>query len=236
MKKDKVFKIIIVILTIIILAYITIELLPLFKGISTLEGRMQLKEEISGLGIKGIFMILGLIFAQIFLAFLPGEPVELLAGMCYGPIGGLMVVFLGSFLSSLIIFFCVRKFGKKFIYSFVKKEQIDKIENSKWFSDTKKIDITLFILFFVPGTPKDLLTYIGGLLPIKTEKFLIISTFARFPSIISSTIAGSNIIDGNWHIIAIVYVASFIISAIIIAVFTKKNKNNYCYNKDLMLK
>ena len=211
MKKDKVFKIIIFILTIIILAYITIELLPLFKGISTLEGRMQLKEEISGLGIKGIFMILGLIFAQIFLAFLPGEPVELLAGMCYGPIGGLMVVFLGSFLSSLIIFFCVRKFGKKFIYSFVKKEQIDKIENSKWFSDTKKIDITLFILFFVPGTPKDLLTYIGGLLPIKTEKFLLISTFANsdenfelFHIILPFV---SNIIKGNGEFIKLVFAA-----------------------------
>ena len=49
-----------------------------------------------------------------FLYFL-GEPVEVLAGMSYGPIGGLFVIFLGAFISSVIIFFAVRKFGRNFL-------------------------------------------------------------------------------------------------------------------------
>lgn len=132
--------------------------------------------------------------------------------MSYGPIGGLFVIFLGAFLSSLLIFFGVRKFGKSFIYSFVSKEKIDKLENSKLFSDPKRLDMILFILFFIPGTPKDLFVYIGGLLPIKPVKFLIISTFARFPSIISSTIAGSSLVEGNWIMIVIVYSVTFAIA------------------------
>ena len=66
-----------------------------------------------------------------FLYFL-GEPVEVLAGMSYGPIGGLFVIFLGAFISSVIIFFAVRKFGRNFLYSFVSKEKIEKLENSKF--------------------------------------------------------------------------------------------------------
>lgn len=132
--------------------------------------------------------------------------------MSYGPIGGLFVIFLGAFLSTLLIFFGVRKFGKSFIYSFVSKEKIDKLENSKLFSDPKRLDMILFILFFIPGTPKDLFVYIGGLLPIKPVKFLIISTFARFPSIISSTIAGSSLVEGNWIMIVIVYSLTFAIA------------------------
>lgn len=132
--------------------------------------------------------------------------------MSYGPIGGLFVIFLGAFLSTLLIFFGVRKFGKSFIYSFVSKEKIDKLENSKLFSDPKRLDMILFILFFIPGTPKDLFVYLGGLLPINPVKFLMISTFARFPSIISSTIAGSSLVEGNWAMIVVVYAVTFAIA------------------------
>lgn len=144
--------------------------------------------------------------------------------MCYGPIGGLAVILLGAFISSLIIFFAVRKLGRNFIYSFVSKEKIEKLENSRWFSNPKKLDLILLILFFIPGTPKDLLVYIGGLLPIKSVKFLLISTFARFPSIISSTIAGAGIASGDWRMAILGYVITFAIVGVIIYVFNKKGK------------
>lgn len=144
--------------------------------------------------------------------------------MSYGPIGGLFVIFLGAFISSVIIFFSVRKFGKGFIYSFVSEEKIEKLEKSKLFSNPKKIDSILFILFFIPGTPKDLFVYLAGLLPIKPTKFLLISTFARFPSIISSTIAGSNLVEGNWTMIFVTYAITFGLAGIVMYLFNKKEK------------
>ena len=143
-----------------------------------------------------------------------------------GLLSGMLVIFLGAFISSFIIFFAVRKLGRNFIYSFISKEQVEKFENSKWFSDPKKIYFTLFILFLIPGTPKDLIVYISGLLPINPLKFLLISTFARFPSIISSTIAGSNIVDGNWHIIIGTYGITFILSGLLIFMFGRNKSNN----------
>ena len=84
--------------------------------------------------------------------------------------------------------------------------------------------------FFIPGVPKDIFVYIGGLLPIKPTTFLLISTFARFPSIISSTIAGSNLIYGNWGIIMLTYGVTFLISAILIILFNRENKKDKINN------
>lgn len=224
MKKEQVLKILSLIVIIVVLIFLTMQLMPMFKGLSSKQGRIEFKEKIENLGISGALAIIGLMFAQVFLAILPGEPVEILAGMCYGPIGGMIILFIGAFFSSAFIFFLVRKFGKNFIYSFVSKEKIDKLENSKMFSNHKKIYSIIFILFFIPGLPKDIIVYISGLLPIKPIKFLIISTIARFPSIISSTIVGANIMDGNLKIIAIVYVITFVISGIIIYMVNKREK------------
>lgn len=82
----------------------------------------------------------------------------------------------------------------------------------------------MFILFFIPGTPKDILVYIGGLLPIRPLRFFLISTFARFPSIISSTIAGSSLVAGNWVAIVVTYGITFLLAGIIVFVLNKKGK------------
>ena len=123
MKKDKIkiLKIIILILFIVLLVFLTLKLGPIFKNISTETGRFEFRQKIESLGFEGVLTIIGLIFVQIFLPILPGEPVELLSGMCFGPLGGLIVCYLGVFLSTFCIFFAVRKFGKEFIYSFISK-------------------------------------------------------------------------------------------------------------------
>lgn len=221
--KNKIINIVILVLIIAFLCYLTVQLFPIFKDLSTETGRLEFKDKIEGLGTKGVFMIIGLMVTQVFLPILPGEPVEVLSGMCFGSIGGLIVVILGALISTFIIIVAVRKLGKKFIYTFVAKEKIDKLENNKIFKNPKKIDFIIFLLFFIPGTPKDLFVYIGALLPINPWKFVFISSFARFPSIISSTIAGANLVSGNWGMIIGVYAITFAISAILIYVFGKKN-------------
>ena len=165
-----------------------------------MNGQAEFKNQIENSGISGVFMLLGLQLLQILVPILPGEPIEFLSGMCYGTIGGMFIIFGGAFLSSFIIFFCVQKFGMDFINSFFSEEAVQKLENSKLFSSPEKLELILFIAFFIPGTPKDLLTYIAGLLPIHPLRFLLISTFARFPSVISSTFAGSNLVGGNWEL------------------------------------
>lgn len=221
-KKVKIIRASILILILLMMIIVSIKMLPIFKSIATEEGRNNFKTNVQNSGVQGVLMIIGLMFAQIFFPILPGEPVELLAGMCFGTWGGLLVLYVGVFLMTLLIYFLVRKFGRDFICTFVSEEKISKIENSEIWNNPAKIRTLLFLSFFIPGLPKDIFVYIGGLLPINPVEFLLISTLARFPSIISSTIAGSNILYGNWSIILITYAITFLVSGMLLLLLNKK--------------
>ena len=229
-KKLKTLKLIIFITVIVVITLVSIKLFPLFSNLGTSEGQQKFKTQITNQGFSGIVYLIGLQLLQILIPILPGEPIEFLAGMCYGTWGGLLLIFAGAFLSSVIIFFSVKKFGKDFICTFLGKESLEKFENSKFLSNPKKVELLIFIAFFIPGTPKDFFTYIAGLLPVKPLNFLLIATFARFPSIITSTFAGDNLVSGNLHITIITYAVTLIISAVCLIFYNKHNKkleNNY---------
>ena len=126
----KAFKIIMLILIIAIIVAIICYLFPVVKDLSTPEGQVAFKEKISSSGILGFLMLFGLQFAQIFLFVIPGEPIEILAGICYGPVWGTIFVMISAAIITLFIYLLVHKFGRKFIYDFCGEEKIKKIENA----------------------------------------------------------------------------------------------------------
>ncbi len=223
-KKYKVLKIVVLIIAILLLIALTIYLFPKAKELFDEQGREAFKEQIQSSGFTGMLILLGLQGVQILLPILPGEPIEILAGMCYGPIGGLIFLLLSVFLITALIFFAVRKLGRSFVYGVCSEEKIKKLENSKMFKHPKRVEYIMLILFLIPGTPKDLLVYIGGLLPIKPLRFIAISTFARIPSMISSTMAGSSIVEGNWKMGIVLYALTFLLVGIVIFIAEKRDK------------
>lgn len=224
-QKVKVFKLTMTILAIAIIVGIIIYMFPVMRKLSTKEGQLAFKEKVSSSGILGLLMLFALQVAQIFLIIIPGEPIEILAGMCYGPIWGTVFIMVSAGIISTIIFSLVRKYGKRFVYNFCDKEKVAKIENSKLFKNPNKIEMIMFILFLLPGTPKDLLAYIAGLLPINPVKFVLISVFARFPSVISSTLAGANLAVGDWKKSIVMYLAIVLVAIIVILIANKFDKD-----------
>ena len=224
-QKVKVFKLTMTILAIAIIVGIIIYMFPVMRKLSTKEGQLAFKEKVSSSGILGLLMLFALQVAQIFLIIIPGEPIEILAGMCYGPIWGTIFIMVSAGIISTIIFSLVRKYGKRFVYNFCDKEKVAKIENSKLFKNPNKIEMIRFILFLLPGTPKDLLAYIAGLLPINPVKFVLISVFARFPSVISSTLAGANLAVGDWKKSIVMYLSIVFVAIIVILIANKFDKD-----------
>lgn len=223
-KKSKILKLILFIFVIIVLIVVTFYMFPVIKNLSTTEGQLKFKEKIENLGFLGILVLFGLQIAQIFLIIIPGEPIEILAGMCYGGLGGFIFIITSCALISAMIIFLVRKLGRNFVYDFCSKERIEKIENSKIFKNQKTTELIMLILFLIPGTPKDLLVYIAALLPIHPVRFIIISSIARIPSIVSSTIAGENLKAGNWQMSIIVYGITFLLVGIVVIIANKFDK------------
>ena len=224
--KSLILKIILTIIVIVIVTSAIIYLFPVVKNLSTTEGQLQFKEKISSLGFLGLAALFGLQLSQIFLIIIPGEPIEVLAGACYGGFGGFLFIEISAILISAMIILLVRKLGKNFIYNFYSQSKIEKLEKNKILRNPKNIELIMLILFLIPGTPKDLLVYIAALLPIKPFRFILISNIARIPSVISSTYAGANILKGNWNISILIYLITFILIGIFVFIANKYDKNN----------
>ena len=121
-----------------------------------------------------------------------------------------------------MIYLFVKKLGTPFIDRLIGLEKIKQIH---FLNDPQKRNILLFIVFFIPGTPKDILTYFIPLTDMKLSAFLFITTIARIPSIITSTIGGHAIGVENYVFSIIVFVITGIISLGGILFYKKINQN-----------
>ncbi|MFR7591674.1 MAG: TVP38/TMEM64 family protein [Longibaculum sp.] len=177
-----------------------------------------LRHQLQELGIIG-YLILALMMAlQVVFVFLPGEIIEIMAGYLYGPIGGLLACMIGSAIGSSLIYLFVKKFGISFIQRFI---DIMKIEEVSFLKNKEKRNMLCFLIFFIPGTPKDAITYFIPLTDMKLSTFLLITTIARIPSIITSTIGGHAIGVENYIFSIIVFIVTGIISLIGLYIYKK---------------
>lgn len=152
---------------------------------------------------KVIAMIL-LIIMQMIFAFLPGEPLELASGYIFGSLWGTVICLIGSAIGTIFIYFIVKKFGHKIIEYMFNKSKIDEVEK---LLSTKKSIFFIFLIFLIPGTPKDVITYVASLAKLKLTMWIIITTIGRIPSIITSTYLSHSLKYGD-------YIGAFIVLCI----------------------
>lgn len=145
-------------------------------------------------GLREILMIV-LIAAQIFLAFLPGEPLELAAGFLFGSIGGTLLCLVGSLLGTALVYLLVQRYGKRLVSVFFKQEQLNEFTGVL---KKRNSMLWIFLLFLIPGTPKDIMTYVVSLSNIALGKWLLLTTVGRIPSIVTSTFLSGSLKEGNF--------------------------------------
>lgn len=174
---------------------LAVRLFPLVLSLKDEAGRESFRDLIDSSGPVGVLLMLILQTVQIIVAVIPGEPIELLLGMMYGTVGGLLLSLGGIALGQTAVFLLIKRYGISFAARFV---NVKKFEELKFLKDPEKRDSLIFLLFFIPGTPKDILTYFAPFTGIPYLRFLILSLFARIPSVVSSTWAGSTISEGSF--------------------------------------
>ena len=149
--------------------------------------REDFRDYVRSFGALAPAVMLGLQILQVFIALIPGEIVESAAGFILGPWLGTLVCYLGIALASALILTLTRRYGVKLVEVFISREKINEL---RFLSTEQKRNALIFLLFFIPGTPKDLLTYFVGLTDIKLGTFLLLSMVARIPSVLTSTFGG----------------------------------------------
>ena len=139
----------------------------------------------SGFISRVIFV--GMVIFQLIIALIPGEPLEMGAGYAFGAWEGTILCIIGCVIGSALVFLFVRRFGVKLVEVFFPRE---KIRSLRFLQDSRRLNLLTFIVFFIPGTPKDLLSYFIGLTDMKLGTWLCITAVARIPSIVTSTVTG----------------------------------------------
>lgn len=190
---------------------ITILAIPKVMALTQPHTRELLQRQLESLGIGGWVAFLGIQVIQVVVAMIPGEPIEILAGILYGPLWGTLACMLGIFIGSIIVYLLVRKLGMPIVSIFIDPE---KFQNLRILQDERRFERIAFLLFFIPGTPKDLLTWAAGLIHIRPLRFFILSTIARLPSILTSTLAGTTLLSGDFSTTVLIFVVTGCISMV----------------------
>ncbi len=185
---------------IIVCALLVVVLYPFFSSYNDSE---KLSLYIESFGIWGAFVLLIVQIFQIVVALIPGEFTEFVSGTLYGTLFGSLICLAGVFIGEFLVFILVKWLGTRFAWKMVSGKEFKKL---KFLNDERKLEYTIFLLFFIPGTPKDVLTYFAPMTKIKLKEFLLLSCVARIPSIVSSAYAGSTFADGNFLQTLVVYI------------------------------
>ena len=178
----------------VLMAVVCVAIAPLILELTEPGGVERVVQDVRNAGPGGVLILLGMQFLQVVVAFIPGEVVQVAAGMMYGPWGGAAVVLAGCIISSAFIFFIVHKLGAPFVRAMIPEKWMGKLED---FEETDKLDVMVFALFLIPGLPKDVFTYLVPLTDMSMRNFLVLSTVGRIPGILMSTLAADGLMEGD---------------------------------------
>lgn len=153
---------------------------------------------------------------QVMVALIPGEFVEIAAGYVFGSWIGSLLCLLGIVLGSCATILLVRRFGARLVYTFYPKEKIDALPI---INDPPKRNLLTFLLFVIPGTPKDLFTYAIGLTDMSIPLYIALTTAARFPSVILSTLSGDAVGTKDYRMAIIFVIVTAIVSGVGVLIY-----------------
>ena len=200
------------------------------KYIGTAEGAAlkdaleRAKAAMGGFGILRYPLMVIVQILQMLLALIPGGPLAFLLGFMFGTLGGAIVGTIGNIIGTVLIVWGVNRLGMKFVKLFCDSKGFEKL---KFLHDPRKRNLLIFLLFLIPGTPKDLITFFAPFTQAKPWTIVWLACVGRLPALLLSTAVGANLAGGDLR--ATVWLCSIALFATMIGVLVKdkvmKNEN-----------
>lgn len=160
--------------------------------------------------LHSIPIYISLQILQIVISVIPGQVFQLAAGYLYTFFPATLFSIIGAVIGTTITFYLASWLGSDFIHMLFGKEStadyVAKLNSKRAYS-------IVFLLYLIPGLPKDVISYAAGISEMKYKPFIIISTVGRLPGMMGSIVIGS-----MWHkeeyfgmlILGVLAVVSFI--------------------------
>ena len=164
----------------------TVALIPVISTLRTEEGMDKLLNYISDKGALGILIYIGIQALQVVIPLIP--PIQIIGGVLYGSILGSLYSCIGIYLGMSIVYVLVRLFGYPIVEAMIDGKDLKKFG---FLQNSSKAELIFFILYFIPGMPKDTLSFVAPLTGVKTRNYFLFVLPARFPLMILAAVFGS---------------------------------------------
>ena len=151
--------------------------------------RKAIAQYIKDAGPYGPIVFIILQGLQVVAAPIPGEATGILGGYLFGTLPGLIYSTIGLTLGSCLAFGLGRWLGLPFVRRFVRQETYHKFD----FLTRAKGELVIFLLFLIPGFPKDILCFLLGASPLPFGTFFLVSTVGRIPGTWLLSIQGTQV-------------------------------------------
>jgi len=155
----------------------------------------SLREWLSAEGGVAPLIFVGLQALQVVVFFIPGEIPQVVGGYLFGTWKGSLLSLAGITLGAGLNYFAARLLGLPFVYALFRRDSVDRIRT---LAGSRRARLSFFLLFLIPGIPKDILCYVAGLSPLGLPTFLLYSTLGRIPGIVGSALIGDAAAGRRW--------------------------------------
>lgn len=155
----------------------------------------RLKRWVDQWGWVSPLVFFGLQILQVIVFIIPGEVPQIAGGYLFGVVPGLVYSLAGITAGSAFNYGVAKLLGVPFVERVFSRPRLERFEHI--IKSPKAIDV-FFLLFLIPGIPKDILCYVAGLSQLRFGAFLLISMAGRLPGILGSVLIGSAAADERW--------------------------------------
>jgi uncharacterized membrane protein YdjX (TVP38/TMEM64 family) len=175
-------------------------------GIFASPERIERAVESWGIWAPIAFILLQILQVVVFV--IPGEIPQIAGGFLFGLFGGALYSVVGILIGSSLNFMLARLLGVPFVRALFNERQIRSFEG---IAHSPRAQIGFFLLFVIPGIPKDILCYVAGLSPLRFGAFLVISTVGRLPGIVGSAAMGNAAASKEWLLAIVLFSAAVVL-------------------------
>jgi uncharacterized membrane protein YdjX (TVP38/TMEM64 family) len=168
----------------------------------------RIRDWVEGWGAVAPLVFMGIQAAQVIVFAIPGEVVQIAGGYLFGGSVGILLSLFGILVGSTAAFFLSRLLGRPFVAAVIPAAQLERVEK---LLEARSSRVVFFLLFLIPGIPKDILCYIAGLTPMGFLFFLGVSTVGRLPGIAGSSLIGGAARSSRWVALGILSVGAIVL-------------------------
>ena len=161
-------------------------------------------------------LIIVLQIIQVVVCFLPGQPIQFAASYMFGVGRGLLLSIIGAVIGTVISFYISKALGSDAMHLIFGEEKVKEYQRKL---NSGRGLLLAFLIYLIPGIPKDLVSYAAGISEMRFRPFLLAATVGRSPAMLGSLLFGHFYGKQNYRALVIL---SVIVALVLLVCFIKR--------------